>query len=92
MAGEQRAPESLNLFRRTDQPDFCCAVPERLPVPAFIRSPRWEFAGTLGTPSPAPLGRRTCSPARSGFLSLRPHPLTLMLHARVGVERLRTPT
>jgi hypothetical protein len=59
MAGEQRAPESLNLFRRTDQPDFCCAVPERLPVPSFIRGPRWEFAGTFGTPNPAPLGFRT---------------------------------
>ncbi len=59
MAGEQRPPESLNLFRRTDQPEFCCAVPERLPVPPFIRKPAWKFAGTLEPPNPAPTGFRT---------------------------------
>jgi hypothetical protein len=56
MAGEQRPPESLNPFRRADQPDFCCAVPERLPVPPFIRSPVWTFAGTLEQPNQPPLG------------------------------------
>ena len=58
MAGEQRPPESLNLFRRTNQPDFCCAVPGRLPVPPFICSPAWKFAGTLEQPSQPPLGFR----------------------------------
>ena len=59
MAGEQRPPESLNLFRRIDQPDFCCAVPGRLPVPPFIRKPAWTFAGTLEPLHPAPAGFRT---------------------------------
>ncbi len=54
MVGEQRPPESLNLFRRTDQPDFCCAVPERLPVPPFIRTPAWEFAGKMDRSLPVP--------------------------------------
>jgi hypothetical protein len=58
MVGEQHPPESLNLFRRTDEPDFCCAVPERLPVPPFIRSPGWKFAGTLEQSSPVPAGFR----------------------------------
>ncbi len=67
MAGEQHPPENLNLFRRTDQPDFCCAVPERLPVPAFIRNPRWHFAGRLETSKPAPPGFR----ARAAQVALR---------------------
>ena len=59
MAWEQHPPESLNLFRRTDQPGFCCAVPGRLPVPPFIREPAWTFAGTLEPPNLAPAGFRT---------------------------------
>ncbi len=67
MAREQRPPENLNLFRRTDQPDFCCAVPERLPVPPFIRTPAWKYAGTLEPTTPAPAGFRT----RAARLALR---------------------
>ena len=58
MAADQRPPETLNLFRRNDKPDFYCAVPERLSLPSFIRRPGWQFAGKLAHTSTAPLGFR----------------------------------
>ncbi len=47
-----------NLFRRRDTPDLYCAVPNGRPVPAFIRAPEWEFAGTHGPMSPRLVGFR----------------------------------
>ncbi len=58
MAVKQCSTESLNLFRRNDAPDFYCAVPERAPVPHFIRTPRWEFAGKLSQANAVPVGFR----------------------------------
>jgi hypothetical protein len=44
---EQGPVSSHNLFRRKDTPDLYCVVPESRPVPEFIRTPAWEFAGTV---------------------------------------------
>ena len=43
---------SHNLFRRRDASDLYCAVPEARPVPAFIRTPAWEFVGKMDRESP----------------------------------------
>jgi hypothetical protein len=56
-----------NLFRRTAVPDLYCAVPEGRPVPAFIRAPEWEFAGTQKAGTPVPVGFR----ARAACVALR---------------------
>jgi hypothetical protein len=69
MAAAQYPPENLNLFRRSDRPDFYCAVPERLSLPPFIRSPRWEFAGNLQQASTVPVGFRE----RAARLAFRHH-------------------
>ena len=45
---------SHNLFRRNDTSDLYCAVPEVRPVPPFIKSPAWEFAGKLDYAYPPP--------------------------------------
>ena len=39
--------QSHNLFHRRNEPDLFCAVPETKPIPAFITSTQWAFAGTL---------------------------------------------
>lgn len=38
----------LNLFRRNDEQDIICAVPEDCPVPSFLQDPAWSFAGRFG--------------------------------------------
>ncbi len=43
-----------NLFRRKDSPSLFCAVPESRPVPLFIRTPAWEFAGKMDHAQPVP--------------------------------------
>ncbi len=43
---------SHNLFRRKDTADLYCAVPESRPIPPFIRTPTWEYAGKLDRSSP----------------------------------------
>jgi hypothetical protein len=48
--------DAYNLFRRKREPTLCCAVPQRRPVPAFIRGETWEFGGTIAGPGIIPLG------------------------------------
>jgi hypothetical protein len=43
-----------NLFRRKEQPDLCCAVPEDRPVPSFVTGERWDFGGTCEGVIPPP--------------------------------------
>ena len=50
--------DAYNLFRRRRDPNLCCAVPERHPVPPFIQGETWEFAGTIAGPASIPLGFR----------------------------------
>ncbi|PVE21167.1 hypothetical protein DC522_28145 [Microvirga sp. KLBC 81] len=38
---------TYNLFRRKDAADLYCAVPENVPVPAFVTEDRWEYAQSL---------------------------------------------
>jgi hypothetical protein len=45
---------SHNLFRRKDTSDLYCAVPESRPIPPFIRTPAWEFAGKMDHARPVP--------------------------------------
>lgn len=37
----------LNLFRRNEERDILCAVPEDCPVPTFLQDPAWSFTGRL---------------------------------------------
>jgi hypothetical protein len=57
-----------NLFRRKDSPSLFCAVPESRPVPLFIRTPAWEFAGKMDHAQPVP-GFRD----RAARLSMQQH-------------------
>jgi hypothetical protein len=41
----ERTERTYNLFRLRSASDFCCAVPNDCPVPAFIDE-SWTFAGT----------------------------------------------
>jgi len=47
-----------NLFRRRHEPGLCCAVRHDKPVPSFVESAEWEFAGTVydDGPMPVPVG------------------------------------
>jgi hypothetical protein len=38
---------TYNLFRRKDETDLYCAVPEDVAVPAFLNEGSWEFAQSL---------------------------------------------
>lgn len=46
---EPRVPASsaFNLFRRKEEPELLCAVPEDRVVPSFIAGETWEFGGTI---------------------------------------------
>ena len=35
-----------NLFRRTEDPEFFCAVAQDKPVPPFLTSDVWQFVGS----------------------------------------------
>lgn len=37
----------LNFFRRNDEQDIICAIPEDCPVPMFLQNPAWLFVGRL---------------------------------------------
>ncbi|HSP25685.1 MAG TPA: hypothetical protein VLQ65_10960 [Saliniramus sp.] len=41
------ASSAFNLFRRKDEPELLCAVPEDRIVPSFIAGETWEFGGTI---------------------------------------------
>ncbi|MBL0402590.1 hypothetical protein JKG68_01255 [Microvirga aerilata] len=38
---------TYNLFRRKDETELYCAVPESVPVPAFQTDDSWEYARSL---------------------------------------------
>jgi hypothetical protein len=75
---EQGPVPCHNLFRRKDTADLYCAVPESRPIPPFIRTPAWEFAGQDGPlTSGAGLSAREprVSHADVGLLRLQQHQL-----------------
>ena len=39
--------QTYNLFRRQNEEDLYCAVPEDVPVPRFVTDERWEWAQSL---------------------------------------------
>ncbi|WP_245239756.1 hypothetical protein [Methylobacterium variabile] len=47
---------TYNLFRRREEPDLICAVPNDFPVPAFVSGEAWTYAGSISAPSEAPAG------------------------------------
>ncbi len=47
---------AYNLFRRREEPQLYCAVPEHYPVPSFIIGEAWDFGGRLDNATAAPLG------------------------------------
>ncbi|KMO17127.1 hypothetical protein [Methylobacterium platani] len=47
---------TYNLFRRREEPDLVCAVPNDFPVPAFVSGEAWTYAGSISSPSEAPPG------------------------------------
>ena len=38
---------AYNLFRRKEEADLYCAVPEDIAVPSFVTQETWEFAQSL---------------------------------------------
>jgi hypothetical protein len=56
---------AYNIFRRKQDPELCCAVPEHQPVPAFLIPEEWEFAAKATHPANAPRGFRLHA-ARAG--------------------------
>jgi hypothetical protein len=50
-AGHQTSARGMmrayNLFRRKDEADLYCAVPEDIAVPSFVTEETWEFARSL---------------------------------------------
>lgn len=48
--------DAYNLFRRRNEPELYCAVPEHYPVPGFIMGEAWDFGGRLDNPDAAPRG------------------------------------
>ena len=36
-------PSTYSIFRRLDEPEIYCAVPQTLPLPRFVRGDAWEF-------------------------------------------------
>ena len=43
---------AFNLFRRKDEPELFCAVPEDRAVPPFIAGESWEFGGKIAADAP----------------------------------------
>jgi hypothetical protein len=41
------ATSAFNLFRRKEEPELLCAVPEDCAVPRFIAGETWEFGGKI---------------------------------------------
>jgi hypothetical protein len=39
--------QTYNLFRRQNEEDLYCAVPEDVPVPPFVTDERWEWDQSL---------------------------------------------
>ena len=48
--------DAYNVFRRKREPNLCCAVPQRRPVPEFIQGETWDFGWTIADPVTIPLG------------------------------------
>ncbi len=46
-ASSMLAANAFNLFRRKEEPELLCAVPEDRAVPRFIAGETWEFGGTI---------------------------------------------
>ena len=46
---------TFNLFRRKQETDLVCAVPEDCPVPSFLGPSTWEYVCTLREPTTTPL-------------------------------------
>jgi hypothetical protein len=38
---------SYSLFKRANEHELYCAVPQNLPLPRFVRGETWEFRGAL---------------------------------------------
>jgi hypothetical protein len=47
-----------NLFRRREEQDLYCAVPEDRPVPRFVAGEEWEYRGRVVEDRPLPAGFR----------------------------------
>lgn len=47
---------AYNLFRRREEPQLYCAVPEDYPVPSFIIGEAWDFGGRLDNATVSPFG------------------------------------
>jgi hypothetical protein len=52
----RRERSTYNVFRRKQDPDLCCAVPEDRPVPEFIRPDGWEFLAKIPESARVPQG------------------------------------
>jgi hypothetical protein len=58
LAAPKRERCTYNVFRRKQDPDLCCAVPEDRPVPGFILPAEWEFLAKIPDSAHVPQGFR----------------------------------
>lgn len=52
-----------HVFQRRAEPGLCCAVPQAMPIPYFVRSDAWNFGRTLSEDESLPVGFQP-APAR----------------------------
>ncbi len=49
--GATNTRPTFNLFRRKQEADLLCAVPQDCPVPRFLDASTWAFVGTVREPT-----------------------------------------
>ena len=59
---------SWSFFRRSEEPDLCCAVPVTRSVPRFLMSGQWNFSGQVPDER-APSGFRLAAALESEHLN-----------------------
>ncbi|WP_200945608.1 hypothetical protein [Methylobacterium sp. Leaf456] len=47
---------SYRIFQRRAEPGLCCAVPQAMPIPYFVRPDAWSFGRTLSEDGNLPVG------------------------------------
>jgi hypothetical protein len=77
------------VFQRRTAPGLCCAVPQAMPIPSFVRLDAWNFGRTLGEDESAPTGfqrvpAREASAAFGYYLFHDPCEALAPRHRRIG--------
>jgi len=77
------------IFQRRAEPGLCCAVPQAMSIPYFVRSDAWSFGRTLSEVGNLPVGfqpmpAREASAAFGYYLFHDPCETLAPRHRRVG--------